>query len=62
MRSLFRSAIASVILLANAFGAQNALANDRGEKKQVFGNYEVHFARTGLSFYKSPPFHDSEHR
>ncbi|WP_300424373.1 DUF4426 domain-containing protein [uncultured Thalassolituus sp.] len=50
MRSLFRSAIASVILLATAFGAQNALANDRGEKKQVFGNYEVHYIGLNSSF------------
>ncbi|TNC93304.1 MAG: hypothetical protein CSH36_00120 [Thalassolituus sp.] len=50
MRSLFRSAIASVILLATVFGAQNALANDRGEKKQVFGNYEVHYIGLNSSF------------
>lgn len=50
MRSLFRSAIASVILLATVFGAQNAMANDRGEKKQVFGNYEVHYIGLNSSF------------
>ena len=50
MRSLFRSAIASVILLATTFGAQNAQANDRGEKKQVFGNYEVHYIGLNSSF------------
>jgi hypothetical protein len=50
MRSLFRSAIASVILLATVFGAQNTLANDRGEKKQVFGNYEVHYIGLNSSF------------
>ncbi len=50
MRSLFRSAIASVILLATVFGAQDALANDRGEKKQVFGNYEVHYIGLNSSF------------
>lgn len=50
MRTVFRTAASAVLMLSAAFASSSVLADDRGERKQVFGNYEVHYIGLNSSF------------